>query len=247
MRVFIFAVVGLVAALAGGAALVPMSVAADMAASRFPDFKFKTASGSMWDGKLTQVAFGSQFIGDLAVKADLMPLLSGKAAGVLGLTREGFAGTANLAYGLTDGGLEVKDIKLEGNTALVPGMPAALARSDGRFTLAINNVTFVDSLCETASGEVWTDALTKVSIQGWVGPELRGPVTCEGGHMQAQAGGKAATGEDVVAILSIGQHLDIELIASVTNVTPAAAKALGDIGFVREGDKLVLNQAMGGR
>ena len=247
MRVFIIAVVGLVAALAGGAALVPMSVAADMAASRFPDFKFKTASGNMWDGKLTQVAFGSQYIGDLAVKTDLMPLLSGKAAGALGLTREGFAGTANLAYGFTNGGLEVKDLKLEGNTALVPGMPAALARSDGRFTLAISDVTFVDSLCEMASGEVWTDALTKLNIQGWVGPELRGPVTCEGGHMQVQAGGKAATGEDVLAILSISQHLDMELTATVANATPAAAKALGDIGFVREGDKLVLNQAMGAR
>jgi hypothetical protein len=247
MRVFIFAAVGLVAALAGGVALVPMSVAADMAASRFPDFKYKAASGSMWDGKLTQVAFGSQFIGDLALKADLMSLLSGKAAGALGLTREGFAGTANLAYVLTNGGLEVKGLKLEGNTALVPGMPAALARSDGRFKLAVSNATFVDSLCETASGEVWTDALNKVSIQGWVGPELRGPVTCEGGHMQVKAGGKAATGEDVLAILSISQHLDMELTATVANATPEAARALRDIGFAREGDKLVLNQAMGGR
>ena len=62
-----------------------------------------------------------------------------------------------------------------------------------------------------------------------------------------EAGGKAATGEDVLAILSISQHLDMELTATVANATPAAAKALGDIGFVREGDKLVLNQAMGGR
>jgi hypothetical protein len=247
MRVFIFAVIGLVAALAGGAALLPMSVAADMAASRFPDFKFQTASGSVWDGKLTQVAFGSQFIGDLAVKTDLLPLLGGKAGGVLGLSREGFEGTANLSYALAGDGLEVSDLKLEGNTALVPGMPAALARSDGRFTLAVDNVKFVDSLCETASGEVWTDALAKVNIRGWVGPELRGPVTCEGGHMQVQAGGKAATGENVLAILSISQHLDMALTATVSNATPAATRALSDIGFVLEGDTLVLNQAMGGR
>lgn len=247
MRVVIIAVVGLVAVLAGGAAVLPMSVAADMATSRFPEFKFQKASGSVWDGQLRQVAFGSQFIGDLAVKTDVLALFGGKAAGVLGLTREGFAGTANLAYALTDGGLEVKDLKLEGNTALVPGMPAALARSDGRFTLAVNGVKFVDSLCETASGEVWTDALTKVNIQGWVGPELRGPVTCEGGHMQVQAGGKAASGEDVLATLNISQHLDMALTATVSNASPAAARALSDIGFVPEGDKLVLNQAVGGR
>lgn len=247
MRVFIFAVIALVAALAAGAALLPMSMAADMAASRFPDFKFQTASGRAWDGKLTQVAYGSQFIGDLDVKADLLPLLGGKVSGLMGLSREGFDGTANVSYAMGDGGLEVTDLKLAGNTALVPGMPSALARSDGRFTLAVSNVKFVDSLCETASGEVWTDALAKVNIRGWVGPELRGPVTCEGGHMQVQAGGKAATGEDVLAILSISQHLDMALSATVSNATPAAAKALSDIGFVVEGDRLVLNQVMGGR
>jgi len=126
-------------------------------------------------------------------------------------------------------------------------MPAALAKSDGRFTLSMKDVKFVDSLCETASGEVWTDALTKVNFRGWVGPELRGPVTCEGGHMQVQAGGKAATGEDVQAVLSISQHLDMDLRATVANATPAAAAALSEIGFVPEGDKLVLTQAMGGR
>jgi hypothetical protein len=247
MRVFIFAVVGIVAALAAGAAFLPMSMAADMAASRFPDFKFQQASGSVWDGKLTQVAFGSQFIGDLDVKTELLPLLGGKAGGKLGLAREGFKGSADLSYGLGDGGLEMKNLKLEGNTALVPGMPSALARGDGRFSLDVKDVTFVDSLCQSASGEVWTDALTKVNIKGWVGPELRGPVTCEGGHMQAQAGGKAATGEDVLAILSISQHLDMELMATISNASPAAAQALSDIGFVPEGDKLVLKQAMGGR
>jgi hypothetical protein len=247
MRVFIIAVVGLVGALAAGAAFLPMSMAADMASSRFPDFKFKSATGSVWDGKLAEVAFGSQFIGHLAVKTELMPLLGGKAGGKLGLSREGFEGTADLVYGLGDGSLEMKDLKLAGNTALVPGMPSALARTDGRFTLDVKDVKFVDSLCESAMGEVWTDALTKVNIRGWVGPELRGPVTCEGGHMQAQAGGKAATGEDVLAVLSISRHLDMELTATIANPSPGAARALSDLGFVLEGDKLVLKQAMGGR
>jgi hypothetical protein len=247
MRVFFIAIVGIVLALAAGAAFLPMSMAADLASSRFPDFKFQQASGSVWDGKLTQVAYGSQFIGDLDVKTELLPLLGGKVSGKLGLKRDGFSGTADVAFGLGGDGLEMKNVKVEGNTALVPGMPSALARSDGKFSLDVKDLKFVDSLCESATGEVWTDALTKVSIKGWVGPELRGPVTCEGGHMQAQAGGTAVTGEDVLAILSISQHLDMELTATISNVTPGAAKALADIGFVPEGDKLVLKQAVGGR
>lgn len=247
MRVFLIAATVLVGALAGGAALLPMSLAAELAAQRFPDFKYAQASGSVWDGKLTQVSFGEQYIGDLTAKTDPMGLLGGKAGGVLGLSREGFTGQADLSFGLFGGGLEIKDLKLEGNAGLAPGMPAALADKDGRFSLQVKDVKFVDNVCETATGEVWTDTLTKVNVRGWVGPELRGPVTCHEGMLQVLARGKAATGEEVLASLNISQHLDMDLTATISNASPAAVQALADLGFVPEGDRLVLRQEMGGR
>jgi hypothetical protein len=247
MRIVIIAIVVILAAISGGVALLPMSMAADVASKQFPDFRFKDASGSLWDGKLSQVSFGQQFIGDLAVKTELLPLLTGKIAGKFGLAREGFSGETDLSYGLGDKVLQLKDLKLDGNTALVPGMPASIARAEGKFTLQLKDVKFTDNVCEAATGEVWTDALAKVTVKGWTGPELRGPVTCNGGKLQVQAGGKAATGEDVQASLNISQHLDMELTATVSNVTPAAAAALAEAGFTAEGDKLVLRQAMGGR
>jgi len=247
MRIFIIAVVGVLAALAGGVALLPMSMAADMAAKQFPDFKFSQASGSVWDGKLSQVSFGKQFIGDLAVKTELMSLLGGTASGTLGLTREGFSGQTSINYGMGNGRLELKDMNVTGNTAMVPGMPAAGAKGDGKFTLKVADVKFTEGACAEAKGEVWTDALTKVEIKGWKGPELRGPVTCNGGKLQVEAGGKAATGEDVLAVMSIGQHLDMELTATVSNASPGALQALAEVGFKPEGDKLVLRQAVGGK
>ncbi len=247
MRVFLIAVVVLVGAVVGGAALLPMSMAADLATNRFPDFKFSKASGSVWDGKLTQVSYGEQFIGDLTAKTDLMGVLGGKAGGVLSLSREGFTGQTDLSFGLFGGGMEMKDLTLEGNTALVPGMPAALADKDGRFSLQVKDVKFVDNLCESATGEVWTDTLAKVNVRGWVGPELRGPVTCKDGNLNVEARGKAATGEDVLATLTISQHLDMNLETTISNASPAAFAALADVGFVRDGDKLVLRQEMGGR
>jgi len=246
MRIFLIALVALVAAAGAGLMFLPMSMAADVASQRVPDFKFKEASGSVWDGELKQVAFGKQFIGDLKVKSDVLSLLTGKASGTLGLTRDGFTGQANLIYGLSNGSLELKDMKLDGNTAMVPGMPAAIAKVDGKFSLQVKDLQFVAGACEAANGEVWTDALTKVKVKGWVGPELRGPVTCEGGKLQVQAKGRAATGEDVLAILSISQHLDMEMTATVANATPAAVEALREVGFTKDGDRLVLRHAMGG-
>lgn len=247
MRIFLVALAVLIVALGVGAALLPMSMAAGMAASRFPDFRFQTASGSVWDGKLTQVSFGTQFIGDLDVKTELAALAGGKAAGTLGLKREGFAGQTKLSFGLGDGLMEMKDLTLDGNTSLIPGMPSALARADGRFKLDVKDLTFVDSVCQGATGEVWTDALTKVSVQGWVGPELRGPVTCAGGKLQVEAAGTAETGEDIRAALHIGQHLDMELTAVVQNVSPAGREALTRVGFSADGSQLVLRHQMGQR
>lgn len=244
MRIVIFVVLAVVAVLVGGVTFLPMSMAADMAAKQFPEFKFGEASGSVWDGKLTKVSYGAQTIGDLSVKTDLMALFGGKAAGTLGLAREGFTGAAAVVYGVGDGGLDVKDLKLAGDTSRVPGMPPSIARTDGKFTLEIKDVTFVDSRCQSASGEVWTDALTKVNYKGWVGPELRGPVTCSDGKLQVQALGKAISGEDVLASMSISQHLDMELTATVSNAGPSAVEALTSIGFRVEDDRLVLRQAM---
>lgn len=246
MRIFLIALVGLIAAAGAGLAFLPMSMVADFAAQRFPDFKFKDAGGSVWDGQLKQVAFGEQFIGDLKVKSDLVATMLGKPTAQVGLAREGFDGQASLIYGLTNGSFELKDMKINGNTALVPGMPAAIAQVDGKFTLDVKDVQFADNACETASGEVWTDALTKISVKGWVGPELRGPVSCQGGKLQVQARGQAATGENVLANLSIGNHLDMELTATVDNLTPSAVQALRQVGFVQQGEQLVLHRAMGG-
>lgn len=247
MRIVLIVVVGIVALVGGGVAFFPMSMAADMAARQIPDFKYSEASGSVWDGKLTNVSFGQQHIGDLSVKANLLALFTGKANGLLGLQREGFSGQADLAYGIGDGSLDIKDMKIEGTTGMVPGMPAAAAQADGRFSLQVKELKFSDAICETATGEVWTDALTRVNMQGWVGPELRGPVSCQGGKLQIQAAGKAVTGEDVLASLNISSKLDMDMVATVSNAGPAAKDALIQLGFLSEGDVLVLRQGMGGQ
>ena len=244
MRIAIFIGLAIVAMVAGAVTFLPMSMAADMVARQVPDFRFSNASGSVWDGKLTNVSYGEQTLGDLSVKTDLLALFGGKAAGTVGMARQGFAGQADVSYGIGIGGLDVKDLSIAGDIAVVPGMPPSIVRSDGKFTQAVKGVKFANTLCESASGEVWTDALTKVNYKGWVGPELRGPVTCAGGKLQVEASGTAATGENVLATMIIGQHLDMEMTASVANAGPGATEALTSIGFELQGDKLVLRQQL---
>jgi hypothetical protein len=245
MRIVIFVVLALL--LGGGVAvaLFPMSMAAEFAAKQVPDFRYASASGSVWDGKLTSVSYGEQKIGDLSVKADLMKLFSGKAAGNLGLAREGLTGSAGIAWPIGGRQVELSSFRLGGKVAMVPGMPQAVAAGGGQFSLELKNLTFAGNGCQTASGEVWTDALARMNHKGWVGPELRGPVTCAEGRVQVEARGRAPSGEDVLARMSVSSKLEMEMTATVTNAQGGAVEALTEMGFKPEGNVLVIRQAIG--
>ena len=238
----------LLAILVGGGAFVamfPVSMAAEFAAKQDPSFKYDKATGSVWDGKVTGVWYGQQKIGDLSVKADFGKLFTGKAGGRLGLAREGFTGETGIDYPFSGGEVQLNNIKLSGKMGLVPGMPQAVVMSDGKFTLDVKDLKFSGDACESASGEVWTDALAKVKLKDWVGPELRGPVTCTNGKVVVEANGKAPTGEDVSARMDISSRLDIQMVAIVSNAKGQAVKALTEIGFVPQGNVLVMRQAIG--
>lgn len=245
MKFVIFIVLALLVGGGGGFAMFPMSLAADFAARQVPEFRYATATGSVWDGKLTGVGMGDQPIGDFSVRADMMALLGGKAAGKLELMREGITGEGDFSWALFSPSLELNDLKLTGKAGLAPGMPEVVALGGGDFALEIQHLTFAGDACESARGEVWTDALARVDVKGWVGPELRGPVTCRDGRLAMQADGQAATGEDVSAVLSMSHRLDMELTAAVLNAQGEAVDALTSIGFKPEGSALVMRQALG--
>lgn len=245
MKIVIFLVLAIL--FGGGAfvAFLPMSMAADFASKQLPDFHYKEASGSIWDGKLTEVAMGEQKIGDLSVRADFGSIFGGKAAGKVALIRDGFSGETDMAYPLSGGAIELSGLKLSGKAGAVPGMPQVVAASGGDFALELRDVKFAGNVCESASGEVWTDALAKINHKGWVGPELRGPVTCVDGALRVDARGRAVSGEDVFAKMSISNRLDMELTATVVNASGSALEALTDLGFKPEGDVLVIRQSLG--
>jgi hypothetical protein len=245
MKVVIFILLALLLGGGGFVAFLPMSMAADLASKQLPDFRYMEASGSVWDGKLTEVTIGDQKIGDLSVKADMGSVLSGKGAGKLALSREGLTGESGISWPFLGGQLEFNELKLKGKAGLAPGMPEVVALGGGDFELEIAQLTFVGDVCESARGNVWTDALARVDVKGWVGPELRGPVSCKDGKLAVEAAGRSATGEDIHARLDITSRLDMNLTAIVLNAEGGAVEALTTLGFRAEGEALVLRRALG--
>jgi hypothetical protein len=248
MKWVLFVVIFIV--VVGGAviAFLPMSVAADYLAGHEKQFRYKTASGSVWDGQLLAVKFGDQNIGDVSVRTDLFKLFSGRAEGTMGLKRTEYTGAGRVSYVFATRKVHLSDIKLAGQMAAVPGLPERIRQSGGKFTVDIKDLMLGERSCEAATGEVWTDALAKVDMEGkWTGPELRGPVTCRDGHLVVEATGKAVTGEDVLATVDVGGDLQLTMDARVTGASPGAAEVLSRVGFEAGNGQLELRKSLGGR
>lgn len=247
MKWVLFAVLLVLVAVVGGATFFPMSVAADFLAKQRKDFHFAQATGSVWDGKLQGVRFGNQDVGDVAVKTDLGSLFVGKPKGTLGIVRKEYSGIGTIAYAINGGEFRVSNLKIDGKVAALPGLPQTVRQTDGKFSVQVSDLVLGSNACKTAVGEVWTDALAKVDIEGkWVGPELRGPVTCKDGHVVVEAKGKAATGEDVAALVSVGSDLSLDMSAKVEGATAEATEVLQKVGFTSDGPTMTLHRSLSG-
>ncbi len=244
-RIIIFLVLALLVGAGAALSMLPMSMVAEFAAKQAPALKYAEATGSVWDGKLTKVVYGTQKIGDLSVKADLLQAFTGKAAANVSFARDKLTGSAGIAWPIGGKEVALSNVKVGGPVGMAPGIPQVVAVGGGTFTLELKDLKFAGDVCRSASGEVWTDALAKVNDKGWIGPELRGPVTCTNGKVQVEATGKAPTGEDVIAFMTITPKLDMEMTASVMNAQGAAAAAFTDMGFKPEGNALVIRHAIG--
>jgi hypothetical protein len=229
-----------------GVSLFPMSMAADFASKHVGGFKYAGASGTIWGGKLQGVVLNGESLGDVAIKLDAGKLFVGQAAGQIGFSRKELAGQATVSHALFGGQMKLKDIKIAGQVAAVPVLPARIRGADGRFTLGVSEIVFDKDVCKSATGDVWTDALARADLgHHWKGPELRGPVSCRNGKLAVEATGKAATGEDVTASIGTGPDMALDLQAKVVNATEGAAETLSELGFQSDGAAYVLHQQLG--
>ncbi len=248
MKWIVFAILLVLVATGIGAAILPMSVVADITAKRVPWIRYEAATGTVWNGKLSGVVVNGQNLGDVTIVLDPGQIFTGHGAGHAAFARQGLRGEIRASYPIFGGKARLSDILVEGDASAVPVLPARLKGSDGKFRLVIAKIVFEKDACSTATGEVWTDALAKADLgQGWVGPELHGPVTCEDGKVAVEASGRPASGEDVSASLRVGLDLSLDLQARVANATNGAVETLTELGFHPENGAYVLHEQLGDR
>ena len=139
-------------------------------------------------------------------------------------------------------------VSADGARDVVLSLPvASLARFDGRLSglagdvrLQVDTLEVEDGECAAASGLAATDVLARNGARwgGWSGPQLSGPITCEGGAVVVDmAGSQSAGGATDAANARFTFRLDgpYTVAFDVTSARPEAAAVLPLFGLEPQG------------
>ncbi|MGB3457544.1 MAG: type II secretion system protein N [Litorimonas sp.] len=173
-----------------------------------------TLSGTLWDGQVSDVPL----LGSVSVDTTL--------GGVRLATPPGdvtFSGT------VTPG--SAKDLVLSMPVARLPMNDARLAELSGRVSLRIEEASFGDGQCESATGTASSDVLSANGGRfGWTGPVLSGPVDCQDGRLRVRLSGEDAE-QTVQATVITGFDGVYQSEIDVETSDPSAGNALVLFGF----------------
>lgn len=233
IRIAIFVVLFIVLATGVGVAFFPLSWTASFLAQNTRGFSYNEATGSIWSGKLTNVQYRTQRLGDVSFHLDAIKLFGGKLGAKVAFETADLAMDGSFAYGIFDHSGELTAMTLKGRTARIPGLPATLQVIPGDFRVELESARLTkDGGCTGVAGKIWTDMLAKGSEQlGWTGPEISGPVSCDAGRFKADARGAAANGDTAEAKVDIGAELKGGVQATVTTKDQLNPSKMAQAGF----------------
>lgn len=219
--------------------LTPLGFILDKSRQALPALTYSNASGTIWNADVQGLRYGLQPIGSLRITADASGLPGGQYKANIRVYDGAVTATGKLAAGL-GADLSMSDISVRGQTGQLMSLRPEIRDLNGEFTLSNGNVLLRDGRCNSASGRVWTDILTRLEPRyGWAGPELAGPIGCENGMMTLRLEGESPNGERVLMSARIALNATGTFRAEISGAQPETARAATLLGFVTLGDLLV--------
>lgn len=229
LRLLLFAL-----ALAGALAwTLPLSFVMERSGAAAYGLTWQEAEGTLWNGRLSGVAYGAQPIGEARLALQPMALLSGVVRYDVDWTGPPGRGRARLSVGR--GHVEAEHVVVDLTLANLPGLAREVRDSGGTASLTARRVRFEDGRCIAADGEARTTALKTVGARyGRALPELAGRIGCEAGMLVLPLEGESDEGERVDVLARVGL-VDVSSVqASVRGASAALETRLALMGFVLE-------------
>lgn len=219
-------------------ATAPLSYVVDGAKSQMPGVHWAQAQGSIWSGRLSNVSYGAQAVGDIELKLKPSGLLSGRMIYDLEVMGPVAAGTAT-AY-VRQGGLGVSELDVSARLEQLIGLNTTVRQAGGIARVTDVTVDLDRSGCQRASGRVWTDTLVNLGAQyGEQLPELVGSFGCDNQMLVLAMDGAENGGITVDIDLRVGLSEPSRLEASIGGASGEIAQALAALGFTVDDGRFV--------
>ncbi len=208
-------------------AFLPLSLALRWAKPERVGFSAGMASGTIWNGRVTDARLANVFLGDAGMTLQPLSLLSGRPQIGFRLAGGDIAGDGNVALGtqgaslrLRQGRLDVKNLNFQ-------------AIRNGELRFADISMDFLRGACRKASGGVETDILEKLGASwNWRAPVLKGNFACVSGAAEAPLRGDSDIGA-VTSVLRVQGDGVVRVTTFVLTADPVVGPILGAAGFTQ--------------
>lgn len=219
--------------------MIPLSVLAERARQDVPALDWTQVQGSVWSGRISNVSYGPQLVGDVEVKLRPSALLSGNL--VYSVSVVGPVATGESDIYLNSGSAGIRNSDFTVRIDQLVGLNASVRQAGG--TMRMTNVALEvdrDMNCVEASGALWTDALENLGMEfGENLPQLEGAPVCSGSMVSVALDGQSQTGVGVEIKTTVGLAQASSLNARIAGAGIELAQALTALGFTASGDEYV--------
>ncbi|MEO0467828.1 MAG: type II secretion system protein N [Pseudomonadota bacterium] len=217
---------------------VPMSVVADRAQGQVPGLGWAQAQGTIWSGRLSNIAYGPQAVGDVNLKLRPASLIQGRMSYYISLDGPVASGTSR-AY-VQRGVIGVAALDVTARLEQLVGLNATVRNAGGIARLSNVDVELNEHGCRSASGQLWTDSLVNLGQQyGEELPELAGGLGCDDGMLVLSLSGAEDNGIEVDIHLRVGVREPSRLEAEISGASGEIAQALNALGFTVDNGRFV--------
>jgi len=200
---------------------------------------YSRAEGTLWNGRLSRVAWRGRVLGDATVAVNPMTLLLARLDADVAVTGgQGAQGRGQITLWPT-GSIALRDVTVDADVALLPIMLPV----KGSISASVRHADFGRNGCRAVDAEVRTDALRERPAGiDWRGPVLSGRAHCRDGVLVLPiAGGEGSETIAVTMRASGDGTFNVDVDARTDDQT--VKSVLSALGFTAAGDAMILAQS----
>lgn len=217
-------------------AFVPLGFAINQSGIAQSGVGWTQIQGTMLNGRINGMHVSGQEIGDVELKLRPLSLLSMTPEYDVQWGSSGGRGTGTIK--LSQNRLEANSVLLQQQISSIQALTPSARAVGGTVRLTDGEIRLTRNGCEDASGNLTTDALSKIAVQyGREFGAVSGPLSCRDGNIHIDLAGSSQRGDKI----TINAHSSLtgaaRFDAWVETTDIEVSFALPQIGFIPEDEK----------